>query len=76
VNPTRALNARAALLLTLLRLSVTDRIRTLRDSDERGSETTEKVMWISAVIAAVLIIYPILTGKLSAWFNALTFGGF
>lgn len=76
MNPTRALLARAALRLTLLHLSMTDRLRTLRDCGERGSETTEKVMWISAVIAAVLIIYPILTGKLSAWFNALTFGGF
>jgi hypothetical protein len=33
-------------------------------------------MWISAVIGAVVILYPILTGKLSAWFNALDFNGF
>ncbi|WP_130510072.1 hypothetical protein [Krasilnikovia cinnamomea] len=61
--------------LILLRTTLTGRLHTLRESDERGSETTEKVLWISAVIAAVLIVYPILTGKLSDWFNALTFGG-
>ncbi len=51
------------------------RLRDLRATGDRGSETTEKVLWISAVIAAVLLVYPILTGKLQAWFNALTFGG-
>ncbi len=51
------------------------RLRALLASQDRGSETTEKVLWISAVIAAVLLVYPILTGKLQAWFNALTFGG-
>jgi cytochrome bd-type quinol oxidase subunit 1 len=61
---------------TQLMLTVLLRLRALRDSRERGSETTEKVMWISAVIGAVVILYPILTGKLSAWFNALDFNGF
>ncbi|BFU47706.1 hypothetical protein KRMM14A1004_59430 [Krasilnikovia sp. MM14-A1004] len=61
--------------LILLQTTLAGRLHTLRESDERGSETTEKVLWISAVIAAVLIVYPILTGKLSDWFNALTFGG-
>ncbi|GAB1644289.1 hypothetical protein [Krasilnikovia sp. MM14-A1259] len=61
--------------LILLQTTLAGRLHKLRESDERGSETTEKVLWISAVIAAVLIVYPILTGKLSAWFNALTFGG-
>lgn len=61
--------------LILLQMTLAGRLRTLRESDERGSETTEKVLWISAVIAAVLLVYPILTGKLSAWFNALNFGG-
>jgi hypothetical protein len=51
------------------------RLNALLASHDRGSETTEKVLWISAVIAAVLLVYPILTGKLQSWFNALTFGG-
>jgi hypothetical protein len=61
--------------LILLQMTVVGRLRALRESDERGSETTEKVLWISAVIAVVLLVYPILTGKLSDWFNALNFSG-
>lgn len=51
------------------------RLRALRASRDRGSETTEKVLWISAVLALVALLYPILSGKLQAWFNGLTFGG-
>ncbi|WP_030442483.1 hypothetical protein [Actinoplanes subtropicus] len=61
--------------LILLHTALAGRLRALRASDERGSETTEKVLWISAVIAVVLLVYPILTGKLSDWFNNLSFGG-
>jgi hypothetical protein len=57
-------------------LTIQSRLHALRDSDDRGSETTEKVMWISAVIAGLTILYPILTGKLQDWFNALNFNGF
>lgn len=51
------------------------RLLALRVSRDRGSETTEKVLWISAVLALVALLYPILSGKLQAWFNGLTFGG-
>ena len=58
-----------------VRAFASKRLRALRASRDRGSETTEKVLWISAVLALVALLYPILSGKLQAWFNALTFGG-
>jgi hypothetical protein len=68
--------SRIITLSTRLFLTMQSRLHALRDSDERGSETTEKVLWISAVIAAVTLLYPILTGKLQGWFNSLDFTGF
>jgi hypothetical protein len=58
-----------------VRAVVVQRFRALRATRDRGSETTEKVLWISAVLALVALLYPILSGKLQAWFNGLTFGG-
>ena len=55
--------------------AVAVRLATLRASEDRGSETTEKVLWISAIIAVVAILYPILSGKLQDWFNNLNFTG-
>ena len=55
--------------------SVAVRLSTLRASGDRGSETTEKVLWISAIIAVVAVLYPILSGKLQDWFNNLNFTG-
>jgi hypothetical protein len=75
VNHLPATTTRCAPPPGTLRATAVRRLRALRASRDGGSETTEKVLWISAVIAAVLIVYPILTGKLQAWFNALTFGG-
>ena len=69
-EPTQARSPRETVWAAVLR-----RLLALRASGDRGSETTEKVLWISAVIAAVLIVYPILTGKLQEWFNGLNFGG-
>ncbi|MEU1605536.1 hypothetical protein [Micromonospora matsumotoense] len=51
-------------LLTLLHLTVTDRIRRLRDSGDRGSETTEKVMWIALLVTLVLAVYGIFRSKI------------
>ena len=75
MNPTPSPPTRAERRRGAGRAAAVRRTRALHATGDRGSETTEKVLWISAVIAAVLLVYPILTGKLQAWFNALTFGG-
>ncbi|WP_200905211.1 hypothetical protein [Micromonospora sp. RV43] len=51
-------------LLTLAHLTLTDRGRRLRDSGDRGSETTEKVMWIALLVTLVLAVYAIFQGKI------------
>ncbi len=51
-------------LLTLAHLTLTDRARRLRNSGDRGSETTEKVMWIALLVTLVLAVYAIFQGKI------------
>ena len=50
--------------LTLLGLTLTDRMRRLRDSGDQGSETTEKVLWISFLVILVAAVYAIFNTKI------------
>ena len=58
-------------LLTVAGLAVTDRMRRLRESRERGSETTEKVMWIALLVALVLAVYAVFNTKILAKINSI-----
>ena len=58
-------------LLTVAGLAVTDRMRRLGESRERGSETTEKVMWIALLVALVLAVYAVFNTKILAKINSI-----
>lgn len=59
-------------LLTIAVLTVQDRLRNLRDSHDRGSETTDKVMWIALTVALALAAYAIFNGKILAKLNSIS----
>ncbi|MEV0006454.1 hypothetical protein AB0H28_29825 [Micromonospora sp. NPDC050980] len=59
-------------LLTMLHLTMTDRLRRLRDSGERGSETTEKVMWIALLVTLVLAVYGVFRSKILSKINGIS----
>ncbi|MGC4885764.1 hypothetical protein [Micromonospora sp. DT227] len=58
--------------LILLRASVADRIRRLRADGDRGSETTEKVMWIALLVTLVLAVYGIFRSKILSKINGIS----
>ncbi|MFG2058550.1 hypothetical protein ACGFI9_31450 [Micromonospora sp. NPDC048930] len=58
-------------LLTLGHLTITERARRLRDSGDRGSETTEKVMWIALLVTLVLAVYGIFRSKILEKINGI-----
>ena len=59
-------------MLTILALTVSDRLRDLRDSRDRGSDTTEKVMWIALLVTLVLAVYGAFSSKILAKINGIT----
>ncbi|MBM0274012.1 hypothetical protein [Micromonospora tarensis] len=59
-------------LVTLAQLVVTDRVRRLRESGDRGSETTEKVMWIALLVTLVLTVYGIFRSKILGKINGIS----
>ncbi len=62
---------RLAANLTTARLYLAGRVKRLIDSRERGSETTDKVMWIALTIVLVLGAYAIFQTKILAKLNNL-----
>ena len=66
------LPTRLGTTLTLLRLRLSDRIRQLREEPDRGSETTEKVMWIALLVVLVLAVYAIFQSKIIAKISGIT----
>ncbi|MDG4803625.1 hypothetical protein [Micromonospora sp. WMMD980] len=58
--------------LTLLRASAANRIRRLRADGDRGSETTEKVMWIALLVTLVLAVYGIFRSKILSKINGIS----
>ncbi|MDG4795011.1 hypothetical protein [Micromonospora sp. WMMD1082] len=66
--------ARAAVLarLTLVHLTVAARIRRLRGSGDRGSETSEKVLWIALLVSLVLAVYAIFESKIIGKVTGIT----
>ncbi|MFC6019991.1 hypothetical protein ACFP2T_27820 [Plantactinospora solaniradicis] len=63
---------KALALLTLVHLTPTDRIRRLRDSGDRGSETTEKVLWIAFLVLLVAGVYAIFQSKIITKISGIT----
>jgi uncharacterized membrane protein YhaH (DUF805 family) len=63
---------RALALLALFHLTLTDRIRRLRDSKDRGSETTEKVLWIAFLVLLVAGVYAIFQTKIITKITGIT----
>jgi hypothetical protein len=59
-------------LLTIIALTVSDRLRDLRDSRDRGSDTTEKVMWIALLVTLVLAVYGAFSSKILSKINGIT----
>ena len=57
---------RVLAMFTLFHLTLTDRVRRLRDSSDRGSETTEKVLWIAFLVLLVAGVYAIFQSKIIA----------
>jgi uncharacterized membrane protein YhaH (DUF805 family) len=64
----RTLNA----LIALLGHTMSDRVRRLRDSGDRGSETTEKVLWIAFLVLLVAAVYAIFNSKIIAKMSGIT----
>ncbi|RNH99721.1 hypothetical protein EEZ25_21920 [Micromonospora aurantiaca] len=58
--------------LTLLHLRAADRIRRLRQGGDRGSETTEKVMWIALLVTLVLTVYGVFRSKILSKINGIS----
>ncbi|MEU8332203.1 hypothetical protein AB0J14_35340 [Micromonospora arborensis] len=59
-------------LVTLAQLVLSDRVRRLRESGDRGSETTEKVMWIALLVTLVLTVYGIFRSKILGKINGIS----
>ena len=60
--------------LTVLRLTLTDRVRRLSPRDDRGSETVDKVLWIALTVVLVLAVYAIFNSKILAKINSVQLG--
>ncbi len=58
-------------LLTLAHLTLTDRVRRLREGGDRGSETTEKVVWIALLVTLVLTVFGIFRSKILEKINGI-----
>ena len=58
--------------LHLLTLYLAGRVRRLLASRDRGSETTEKVLWIALLVGLVLAVYAIFQTKILAKITGLT----
>jgi hypothetical protein len=58
--------------LEMVRAWVTDRIRQLRDDDaDRGSNTSETVIWIAVIVVAAIAIGAIIVAKITAKANEI-----
>ena len=68
------LGPRLFAVLTVLRLTLTDRAHRLSARDDRGSETVEKVMWIALTVVIVLAVYGIFNGKILDKINSVQLG--
>ncbi|GIJ08401.1 hypothetical protein ACFFMR_29355 [Micromonospora andamanensis] len=63
---------RLAAKLTLVRLSAAHRLRQVYRSGDRGSETSEKVMWIALLVTLVLAVYAIMQSKILDKVSSIT----
>jgi len=53
--------------LEMVRAWVTDRILQLRDDDDdRGSNTSETVIWIAVIVVAAIAIGAVIVAKITA----------
>ena len=58
--------------LEMVRAWVTDRIMQLRDDDaDRGSNTSETVIWIAVIVVAAIAIGAIIVAKITAKANEI-----
>ena len=58
--------------LEMVRAWVTDRIVQLRDDDgDRGSNTSETVIWIAVIVVAAIAIGAIIVAKITAKANEI-----
>ena len=64
--------SRLLALLTVYALTVTGRLRRLTHTRDRGSETTEKVIWIALLVTLVLAVYGIFRSKIIAKISGIT----
>ncbi|ROO52812.1 hypothetical protein EDC02_7756 [Micromonospora sp. Llam0] len=63
---------RAFAMLTIVRLTLTDRMREIREDGDRGSETTEKVLWIAFLVLLVAGVYAIFQSKIITKITGIT----
>lgn len=63
---------RAFAMLTIVRLALTDRMREIREDGDRGSETTEKVLWIAFLVLLVAGVYAIFQSKIITKITGIT----
>jgi hypothetical protein len=58
--------------LEMVRAWVTDRILQLRDDDDdRGSNTSETVIWIAVIVVAAIAIGAVIVAKITAKANEI-----
>ena len=62
---------RLSALLTVLGMALVDRSRRLLASDDRGSETVDKVLWIALTVVVVLAVYAIFRTKILDKINSV-----
>lgn len=58
------LGIRILVLFTLLSAAAKDRVRDVRASRDRGSHTTEQVLWIALSVLLVLGVYALFKTKI------------
>ncbi|MFV2021711.1 hypothetical protein [Micromonospora sp. LOL_023] len=63
---------RAFAMLTIVRLALTDRMREICEDGDRGSETTEKVLWIAFLVLLVAGVYAIFQSKIITKITGIT----
>ncbi|PZG09551.1 hypothetical protein C1I95_28860 [Micromonospora craterilacus] len=63
---------RLAARLTLIRLAAVHRLRQIHRSGDRGSETSEKVIWIALLVSLVLAVYAIIQSKIIEKVSSIT----
>ena len=63
--------ARIAARLHVLGLALSDRMRRLRESSDRGSETIDKVLWIAFIVIIVGAVYAIFKMKILDKINSV-----